>query len=467
MNKVVIPILFGILFFGTFGLNNVYAAPGDFIDVFTSGGGTVNSGFTFGPDGKLYGIDGFGNTVFRYDGAGVLEGAFVSAGLGSPFDVVFGPNGDLYVSNALTAQSNVLRYDNNGQLIGGFSGGGLSSPHGLSFGPDGHLYVGSADTNQVLRYNINTGLFIDVFASGGAEALTFGPDGNLYVLDDFGRQVLRFDSVTGDPLPAPGQFGAVFIPQGSGGLLVPRGFTFGPNGNLYVSDEIGNKVLRYNGATGAFIDEFVIVGNEVPLGNLFDLTFGPDGNLYVNTGGQVLRYEALFDDDGDGFLTDVDCNDLDSTIFPGAFENPGDNIDQSCDGSDGILSCGSGTILAGDECVPSGATLSCGLNTFESGGVCLPVAALAFCGDHTEEILGFCVPILLELCSTGTMIDMGVCTAQAMGSMIGGVLMDIDTTALLVGAIGTNPVITGLVAITLAGVAGQAVWFVHRRKKSK
>jgi len=52
-----------------------------------------------------------------------------------------------------------------------------------------------------------------------------------------------------------------------------------------------------------------------------------------------------------------------------------------------------------------------------------------------------------------------------MGSMIGGALMDIDTISLLVGAIGTNPVITGLVGITIAGVAGQAVWFVHRRKK--
>jgi len=49
--------------------------------------------------------------------------------------------------------------------------------------------------------------------------------------------------------------------------------------------------------------------------------------------------------------------------------------------------------------------------------------------------------------------------------MIGGDLLDINTLPLLVGAIGVNPVITGLVGITIAGVAGQAVWFVHRRKK--
>jgi len=59
------------------------------------------------------------------------------------------------------------------------------------------------------------------------------------------------------------------------------------------------------------------------------------------------------------------------------------------------------------------------------------------------------------------------CFAEALSSMIGGILMDIDTTALLLASIGTNPVITGLVAVTLAGVAGQAVWFVHRRRKSE
>ncbi len=51
-------------------------------------------------------------------------------------------------------------------------------------------------------------------------------------------------------------------------------------------------------------------------------------------------------------------------------------------------------------------------------------------------------------------------------NMIGGLLLDIDTTSLLVASIGTNPVIAGLFAVTVAGVVGQAVWFVYRKKKS-
>ena len=49
-------------------------------------------------------------------------------------------------------------------------------------------------------------------------------------------------------------------------------------------------------------------------------------------------------------------------------------------------------------------------------------------------------------------------------SMIGGELLDLDTMALFIGAIGVNPVITGLVAITMSGVAAQAIWYVNSRR---
>jgi len=52
------------------------------------------------------------------------------------------------------------------------------------------------------------------------------------------------------------------------------------------------------------------------------------------------------------------------------------------------------------------------------------------------------------------------------GNVIGGKILEIDNYTLLVAITETNPVLTGLVGITLAGIAGQAVWFVHRRKNS-
>ena len=79
-----------------------------------------------------------------------------------------------------------------------------------------------------------------------------------------------------------------------------------------------------------------------------------------------------------------------------------------------------------------------------------------------------CVPDLGQICGAGTFADFDalMCFGLSMEA-VGGALLDINTVSLLVAAIGTNPVITALVGITIAGVAGQAVWFIHKRKNRK
>jgi hypothetical protein len=74
---------------------------------------------------------------------------------------------------------------------------------------------------------------------------------------------------------------------------------------------------------------------------------------------------------------------------------------------------------------------------------------------------------LADQCQGASILIDNHCFAQALNNIIGGVLLEINTIPLLVGAIGVNPIITGLVGITLAGVVGQTAWFVHRRRKSE
>jgi DNA-binding beta-propeller fold protein YncE len=108
----------------------------------------ITGGFTWSPDGRFLDVGSrFTNEILRYDGViGSFMGVFVSAG-----------------------------------------GGGLDQPNGVVFGPDGNLYVSSNQTNQVLRYNGTTGAFIDEFVSRQVGALIIGdlmfrPDGTLWVI---------------------------------------------------------------------------------------------------------------------------------------------------------------------------------------------------------------------------------------------------------------------------------------------
>jgi len=193
------------------------------------------------------------------------------------------------------------------------------------------LLVAGAGSGNILRYDGETGAFIDAFVGPGVgglcqgphigpHGLVFGPDGNLYVtchyedIPDFGV-VLRYDGRSGEPLPGP--FGAPgtaeFVHDDSGMLIRPLGLTFGPDGNLYVcSGGDGNipspgdadRVLRYDGQTGAFMDEFVITSSG-GLDGPYDAIFGPDGHLYVTSihTDQVLRYDGTTGDFIDVFAS--------------------------------------------------------------------------------------------------------------------------------------------------------------------
>ena len=67
----------------------------------------------------------------------------------------------------------------------------------------------------------------------------------------------------------------LFVPSGSGGLSNAHGIVFGLDGRLYVADTPNNRILRYDGVTGAFLDVFVM-----PSGGLVapvNLAFGSVG----------------------------------------------------------------------------------------------------------------------------------------------------------------------------------------------
>jgi hypothetical protein len=268
------------------------------------------------PSGYLL-IDSYdSNSILRYDES---TGAFVdtlvpkgSGGLDSSVGMILGPDHNLYVSNHLAPINNgngqtssVLRFDGTtGTFLGVVADSSqVSSPRGIVFGPDGNLYVAEGEgPGTVLRFDGMTGAFIDDFvptSSGGLSdptSMVFGPDGNndgkldLYVGNGATSSVLRYDGTTG-------AFKGSFVASGAGGLGGAWALVFGPDGDLYVSNAVGNgtnqlppgSILRYEGPSGsnpgAFLNTFVPTGSgglNTPLG----LLFGPD----VNGDGQQDHY---------------------------------------------------------------------------------------------------------------------------------------------------------------------------------
>ena len=49
---------------------------------------------------------------------------------------------------------------------------------------------------------------------------------------------------------------------------------------------------------------------------------------------QALYGVAITDEDGDGYESDVDCDDDDPNIHPGALEKVGDSVDSNCNDKD-------------------------------------------------------------------------------------------------------------------------------------
>jgi hypothetical protein len=270
-----------------------------FLDHFVSpgsGGLSVARSSVFGPDGNLYVASTDTNAILRYDGTtGEFKDAFVpsgSGGLNGPADLVFSPpdatfsDGCLYVSSNGGGQ--VLRDDAVSGAFIDVVASGLNKPLGVTLGNDGSLYIADQFNNQILRES-SVALHSSpppaptTFVPPGSGGLTrarkavFGPDGNMYVASASTDQVLRYDGQTGVFIDVF----ATLPPNSSEG---PMWLQFGSDGYLYTTQETPNSttsrsIVRLNAASGEFVDSYVL-GRD---GWSFNL--GPGNIVYSSSNG--------------------------------------------------------------------------------------------------------------------------------------------------------------------------------------
>jgi hypothetical protein len=221
--------------------------------VFVGDLGDLGNVFRTGLPGRLIQFDANGQWIRDLTPTGPLAGPnqvqFDTTN--GPRGVVIGPDGDLYVAvrsynylvpaNALGGE--VMRFDPiSGAFLGDFvdsdpTKNDLNRPEGLVFGPDGNLYVTSfanlqapnGDTDKILEFNGTTGAYlgkIDLDQVGQprafAQAILFGPDGKLFASMENTGEIRRYDigpgAFTMDPYN-PGTYQAFVPARASGGPI--------------------------------------------------------------------------------------------------------------------------------------------------------------------------------------------------------------------------------------------------------
>ena len=148
------------------------------------------------------------------------------------------------------------------------------------------LLIANDYANTVGFYSAATGALLSSLtgnATSNPFNLAYGPDGNIYVSYQFANEVLRYNGVTG-------AFMDTFISGASGGLNYPTSMVFTGN-YLLIASLNSNQILRYNATTGAFVDVFAS-GNG--LNEPDAMRIGPDGDLNVSSIGDltIKRYNV-------------------------------------------------------------------------------------------------------------------------------------------------------------------------------
>jgi hypothetical protein len=182
-----------------------------------------------------------------------------------------GPNGSGYGA--------LLGFGLDGEMIGVFCDDErISDPRGLSRHPSADiLYLNSGD-NRVLGIDHNGVVILD---SGRIHELdpgggVFGPDGRYYITLRSRRTILSLPANLGDA-------GMSVLPDEI--VQFPRGFGFGPEGQLYLSSGIGpsgegDNTIAVFSNDGTTITSSLVHDPELsPL----DMAVAPNGNIVVSS----------------------------------------------------------------------------------------------------------------------------------------------------------------------------------------
>ena len=265
-------------------------------------------------------VAGTGTAGFSGDG-----GLATSARLNGPRTLDVDRNGNSYIVD--TNNNRVRRVDTAGRITtiagtgtAGFSGDGgkatsarLDTPHGIVVDGVGNVYIADPPNQRIRK--VDTGGRITTVAGNGSsgyngdgipatsarlkypKGVEIGPDGLLYIADNNNHRVRRVDA-DGTIRTVAGTGSSGF--SGDGGpataarLAEPRNIDFGPDGSLYIVDQVNDRIRRVSpgGTITTFASGFGLARDVAVdgAGNVFVADESHKKVYRVDTAGRIYTF---------------------------------------------------------------------------------------------------------------------------------------------------------------------------------
>ena len=224
-----------------------------------------------------------GNGALGYSGDG---SAATSAALCDPSGIAVDKFGNLYIAESLNerirkvnaATGIITTVAGNGNQ--GYSGDGsvatsaqLDNPNGVAVDAAGNLYIADGNNNRIRKVNVTTGIITTVAGNGnqgysgdgGAatsaqlaiayqSGLAVDAAGNLYIADCDNNRIRKVNAATGIITTVAGNGTQGY--SGDGGAATsaqldwPWGVAVDASGNIYIADEVNNRIRKVDATTG-------------------------------------------------------------------------------------------------------------------------------------------------------------------------------------------------------------------------
>jgi uncharacterized protein (TIGR03663 family) len=241
---------------------NEWGSFGETTDQAPAPPGTFNEpwGVAVAPDGTVWVADTWNHRIQHFTAEGEFINTFGRFAIGYEADTFYGPRsivvdeeGRVFVVD--TGNKRVAVLDEDGNLLGQFGGteiglAQLNEPVGIALDDEGLIYVADTWNQRVVVFqDAGDGVFralrewqIDGWWSESLENkpyIAISPSSMVCVSDPEGYRILCFD-LQGSFRMGWGDFGYDFTT-----FNLPTGLAFSPDGYLWVSDSMNNRLMRF------------------------------------------------------------------------------------------------------------------------------------------------------------------------------------------------------------------------------